>query len=82
MKFRHDRGLPLLAGHIIKNIVPLQSAYLMGIMERKKKSNQQQQQQQQQQNITVRPSKEAVYQNQGQAQLHLVLSLIHSPLFW
>jgi hypothetical protein len=78
MKFRHDRGLPLLAGHNIKNIVPLQSAYLMGIMEKKQKSNQQQQQQ----SITVRPSKEAVYQNQGQAQLHLVLSLIHSPLFW
>ncbi len=50
----------------------------MGIMEKKQKSNQQQQQQ----SITVRPSKEAVYQNQGQAQLHLVLSLIHSPLFW
>jgi len=79
MKFRRDKGLPLLAGHIIKNIVPLQSAYLMGIMEKKEKKPTTTTTTTKHYNKAIRGSH---YQNQGQAQLHLVWSLIHSPLFW
>jgi hypothetical protein len=77
MKFRRDKGLPLLAGHIIKNKAHNKehstfAKCLTDGYHGKKKKNQQPQQQ----SITIRPSEEAVTRTRVK-----LSSTLYGPLF-